>query len=221
MLALAATTLRADIITTWADHSVAIYPEYSLDLSATTDYVLDLNADGTDDIIFKASPLGTGYVLSETTKVLGYNYGRSGTLFADLRLNSGTSIGTDGQVWGSGGYHMLTHMLVSHGSTLALPSGVFPHDPMSLTDPEGTFEYGGQQFYIGLELSVGGDSHYAWLDIWTPDSPAAYATVNGWAYESNPGVPIVAGAVPEPSSLLLIGSGILAILLARSKTGVR
>lgn len=56
------------------------------------------------------------------------------------------------------------------------------------------------------------DGHYAWIRI-EVDSPDEM-TIIDWAYESDPGTPIAAGAtvsVPEPSAGTLTGLGLLAL----------
>jgi hypothetical protein len=56
---------------------------------------------------------------------------------------------------------------------------------------------------IGFEFEAEDGIHYGYFDI----SPAPYIapriTLHGWAWETQPGVPIVAGRVPEPSALTL------------------
>jgi hypothetical protein len=53
--------------------------------------------------------------------------------------------------------------------------------------------FGGQRAYIGIEFDAVDGSHYGWIDIYV--ASGAYAEVYGWAYESTPGVGIIAGAV--------------------------
>lgn len=54
---------------------------------------------------------------------------------------------------------------------------------------------------IGVEFLIENQVHYGWIDLdnyswWTSE-------IHGWAYESEPGKPILAGTIPEPSTLLL------------------
>ena len=42
-----------------------------------------------------------------------------------------------------------------------------------------------------------------------------------WAYQSEAGVPILAGAIPEPTTLTLFGSGVIALTLTRRKKRIR
>ncbi len=69
---------------------------------------------------------------------------------------------------------------------------------------------------IGIEFEGPDGIHYGYLDI---DAGPGYAgiTLYGWAYESQPGVPIFAGQVPEPSSSIFIGVGTVSLLLRRRR----
>ena len=56
--------------------------------------------------------------------------------------------------------------------------------------------------YIGVETTGPDGIHYGWLRI-ENDNPQwlTGGRVTGYAYESSPGVPIVVGAIPEPSTV--------------------
>ncbi len=78
--------------------------------------------------------------------------------------------------------------------------------------------------YIGLLVELGdGMQHYAWLgfrvrandDQW---QPLPQGRIEDWAWESVPGRGIVAGAIPEPSTALLMGLGGLALYAARARS---
>ena len=72
----------------------------------------------------------------------------------------------------------------------------------------------GIRAYIGIEFQIGEATHYGWIDV-EGDVSLPHITVYGWAYESTPGIGIIAGAIPEPSTLLLLMGGI-GLLLAKS-----
>lgn len=58
--------------------------------------------------------------------------------------------------------------------------------------------------------------HYGWLDIeGVITSPVL--RIHGWAYETEPGKGIIAGAIPEPSSLVLILAGAGGLWMLRKK----
>lgn len=63
---------------------------------------------------------------------------------------------------------------------------------------------------LGLHFDIDGERHYGWADIsydndWT-------MTLHSWAYETQAGVPIMAGAVPEPSTWALFLCGAACLL---------
>jgi hypothetical protein len=73
----------------------------------------------------------------------------------------------------------------------------------------------GQTAYAGIELQFNGLTHYGWLRISHFEFSNGGALVD-WAYETRPGVPILAGAVPEPSTwALLVGGGVLMVWFRR------
>jgi hypothetical protein len=78
-----------------------------------------------------------------------------------------------------------------------------------------------ERSFIGIEFEAEDGIHYGYFDI----SPAPYisprVTVNGWAWETQPGVPILAGQVPEPSRMLLTGMGLMVLLTKRSRKKLR
>ena len=63
--------------------------------------------------------------------------------------------------------------------------------------------------YIGIESTGPDGIHYGWLHI-ENDNPQwlTGGRVTGYVYESSPGVPIIVGAIPEPSCLWLAVAGI-------------
>lgn len=198
------TSVHASVISTWANNPIYIYRDSSNDplgyIGGSTSYALDLNADEIDDINFISDIGGVGFFISEGTRILGYNYGRSGDLFASSHLNKGDVIGASGQIWDTGGYHLVATMIVPMSDQF-IPS--YPNYP--------------NQYYIGLEITVDNQPHYGWLSIQAPDNPGNSAIVSGWAYEDVPDTPLAAGAIPEPSSIVLIGIGTLGVWMIRQK----
>lgn len=69
--------------------------------------------------------------------------------------------------------------------------------------------------FVGLEFNTTDGTHYGWLEI--EGMVGSQIQIYGWAYESTPGVGIVAGAVPEPSSLILFLIGAWGTWLLRKE----
>lgn len=84
-------------------------------------------------------------------------------------------------------------------------------------DTSGGFlgHYFGQHF-IGVEFLIEEQTHYGWIEFY---SPGFGGVMTRWAYETEPGVGIEAGAIPEPSSLIF--GGLAAILILGRKIGLR
>jgi hypothetical protein len=67
-------------------------------------------------------------------------------------------------------------------------------------------DYDGGIDYLGVEFEISGATHYGWLEIESAET-FTFALVHRWAYETEPGVGIVAG-IPEPGTgaLVLVGA---------------
>jgi hypothetical protein len=63
----------------------------------------------------------------------------------------------------------------------------------------------GQVRYLGLKMDLNNISqfNYGWIGVRITNEADATGEVVGWGYETQPGVPIGAGVVPEPSSLII------------------
>jgi hypothetical protein len=82
--------------------------------------------------------------------------------------------------------------------------GGIPNEPFSfyslvyITSGGASGEFAGQHAYMGVEFQRAGVSHYGWI-VLQISSAAAIGQIESWAWETRPGMPIIAGAVPEPS----------------------
>lgn len=70
--------------------------------------------------------------------------------------------------------------------------------------------------FIGLEFPINTVSHFGWIRV-NIDNVAGTFRIVDWAYESEAGVGIEAGAIPEPSSLALLAAGAVGVATIRRR----
>jgi hypothetical protein len=184
---------RADIIVNWLDTPVDLSTDFS-----PVYFPLDLNGGGAD-YTFAASITSVGFFREAGNRYLIVPSPPPNIGGFVAPVQSGSEIGPnsgDGELdwFGNDDFAMLG-VWVSTGT-----GGYFP----------------GQRAYVGVEFDIDGATHYGWIDVYVSEL-APGALIYGWGYESTPGMSIIAGAVPEPSSILLIMTGSLALLLSRAK----
>lgn len=76
----------------------------------------------------------------------------------------------------------------------------------------------GTRGYAGVQFDIpGGSPHFGYLDV-AVDQTGNKLTLYGGAYESQTGVGIAAGAVPEPSGLALLAMGAAGLAAWRRKS---
>jgi hypothetical protein len=73
---------------------------------------------------------------------------------------------------------------------------------------------GDQVRYLGLKMDLNNTNqfNYGWVGVRITNQADATGEVVGWAYETVPGMPIAAGAVPEPSTVLTALLGMIVIV---------
>lgn len=82
-------------------------------------------------------------------------------------------------------------------------------------------EFAGRRGYMGVEFQHAGGTHYGWISLYV-DAFAPVAVIDSWAWETRAGVPILAGAVPEPSALaLLVGGGVLMVCIRHRRNATK
>ena len=69
---------------------------------------------------------------------------------------------------------------------------------------------------FGLEFQIAGQTHYGYFDVEAQhDTPGI--RLHGWAYETAPNTPIIAGSVPEPDRIGFLILGMAAFLRRRRR----
>ncbi|HCF94171.1 MAG: PEP-CTERM sorting domain-containing protein [Verrucomicrobiota bacterium] len=77
----------------------------------------------------------------------------------------------------------------------------------------------GRNAYMGAEFQIDGQPHYGWLRVDVSQLGINGGWIMEYAYDTRPGMPILAGAVPEPSTwALLVGGGVL-MMWSRKRHG--
>jgi len=74
----------------------------------------------------------------------------------------------------------------------------------------------GQHAYMGVEFERAGNTYYGWVLLQISEF-GAFGSIDAWAWDTRPGAPILAGAVPEPSSWTLLALGAVTLLFAKRK----
>lgn len=73
----------------------------------------------------------------------------------------------------------------------------------------------GDRAYIGVRFDPGDGDHFGWIEVDRQGWDGYDLHVHAWGYETTPGQPIPAGAVPEPGSLALLAFGFAAAVRRR------
>ncbi len=153
--------------------------------------LLDMNGDGSTDLRFD-------YVMNFTVQSQS---GSAVTVIPqppysilDAAPIAAGSVIASGSTWGSGTYPLVDWESIPGVGLMGAGSWAFISNG-----------------YMGVSFTAADGVHYGWVQVSSYNTMGAH--INSWAYESQPGVSIEVGVVPEPTTLALFVIG-LAILLA-------
>lgn len=74
-----------------------------------------------------------------------------------------------------------------------------------------------QRTHYGLEFEIDGETHYGWVQVSAPEGLGQLFEIHGWGYETIPGEPIAAGAIPEPSTMVLTALSLAGLVWRRRR----
>lgn len=155
--------------------------------------LLDMNGDGSTDLRFD-------YVMDFTVQTQG---GSAVTVIPQppysildaAPIATGSAIAS-GSTWGSGTYPLVDWESIPGVGLMGAGSWAFVSNG-----------------YLGVSFTATDGIHYGWVQVSSYDTMGAH--INSWAYESQPGVGIAAGVVPEPSTVTLFIIGFSILLIAK------
>ena len=170
-------------------------------------YPLDLDGDGQVDLTFAYDFHFVGVRCEQATRTLTNMDPPPNIGGSVAPLASGFSIGQDSA---AGSLQWL-------GKIPGAPYETDFNTLIQCFDVGCTGDFRGQQAYMGVEFQRASGTHYGWVSLYV-DWFAPVAVIDSWAWETRPGIPIFAGAVPEPSTwALLVGGGVLMVCLKRKR----
>lgn len=194
-----------------ATHASVIVSAFPIPIEIHDDFFgrfdfVDLDGDGTTDFTFGSDFSYVGLRTERANRVV-------------IRLHGGHDIGgpvtplTDGYVIGptlSPASNWALQWTSSDFSDGYVSPGEIAFNGIVLVLSTGSSSDFNGRAPIGVEFEAADGVHYGYLDI-AAFRGYAGITFYGWAYETQPGVPIAAGSVPEPSIAVLLVAALAAL----------
>lgn len=163
---------------------------------------IDLNSDGNSDLIFQASLTSFAFTVRGPSTT---------SLVHDTRTSAAAVLGEGSIICMFDPSSDFTLLSLSMGGGLL--SFAFDDGGIVTGGP-----FLGQIAYLGFEFEADDGNHFGYILIREQGGFGGFFLETG--YESEPGVPIIAGAVPEPSGTLLICLGSMLGLIRRSRNWI-
>jgi hypothetical protein len=163
---------------------------------ATLDYNIDLNGDGIFDLQHDSSGSSSYLRTWNGTRLLGLRQPYQNVSWYEslpYPLTSGVSIDEDSPAL----FPQYGALSGWQSHPVGVPGAASLHVRYNIGS-SGSFL--GIRGYLGIEFFIAGQIHYGWMDL--DNYQWNQTEIRGWAYETEPGKAILAGAIPEPSALL-------------------
>lgn len=154
---------------------------------------LDLDLDGTGDLLLK------NYVFG------GVNY-----MGATVNFYPGKLV-----TFSAGGYSYVSSLAEGFQIEASAMGSFFGSMAYGSANPNAQFNSANGAL-LGVSFASGGNVHYGWVRVSISQAAGSFI-VNEWAYESQSGVGIAAGAVPAPGALGLLAAGAAGLGLLRGR----
>lgn len=177
---------------------------------ATLDYNIDLNGDGVFDLQHDSSGSSSYLRTWGGTRLLGLRQPYPNVSWYDslpYPLTTGVSIGADSPAL----FPQYGELSGWQSHPIGVPGVASLHVRYNIGS-SGSFL--GIRGYLGIEFLIDGQVHYGWMDL--DNYQWNQTEIHGWAYETEPGKSILAGAIPEPS-IPLLAVGAAGLLLKRRR----
>lgn len=177
---------------------------------------IDFNADGVGEVFFKGGGPMIDFFVTEGNRALIVNSPppNIGGLLGNLP--SGSVIGNDGgQIPGHGWYggFPAAGVAESHGLPANLNAVAF-----SSVNTHGNAGYFfNASGYFGVEFKIDGNTHYGWVHVTNETMLGHGGYIDAWAYETDPGRAITAGAVPEPGGVWMLAAAVVSLVGRRKR----
>lgn len=174
--------------------------------------IIDFNGDGKGDVFMVGNGPAIDFFVADgnSALVLRPPPPNLGGLLVNLPTGFIISSQLDGDVYWYGGFPSPG---VADILGLPLDINVVSFGSASTLGSNGYFV--NASGYFGIEFQIGEDTHYGWVHITNETGLGHGGYIDAWAYESVAGQTIAAGAIPEPSTLLLCGIGFFGLLTRR------
>jgi hypothetical protein len=167
-------------------------------VSGTIHYELDFNGDDLMDLLFTSTGMWFSVFPSNDNAVIG----SGGEVYALLDgFLIGSDVGPDLWIEGPSGVSLNTSAVVPPGDVIS--GGQFLETTA----------------YMGVQFNIDESTYYGWVRISNPFDGISGGVIMDFAYETEPGVGIIAGAgvIPEPATTSLLTTGMLALMIGTRK----